>query len=98
MKPIHYLYLTLFFLLFISCSSELSHHADQESPASISETSQFTMQQRSEIAKSRSQIDEFTRWDAPWRSEEHTSELQSRGHLVCRLLLEKNKHAHQHIT
>src|SRR5207253_11365978 len=33
---------------------------------------------------------------APWphaeRSEEHTSELQSRGHLVCRLLLEKKKH------
>src|SRR5690625_6502142 len=27
------------------------------------------------------------------RSEEHTSELQSRGHLVCRLLLEK-----KHIT
>src|SRR2546422_3428096 len=25
------------------------------------------------------------------RSEEHTSELQSRLHLVCRLLLEKNK-------
>src|SRR5690625_6312116 len=25
----------------------------------------------------------------PCRSEEHTSELQSRGHLVCRLLLEK---------
>src|SRR5437870_6986054 len=28
-----------------------------------------------------------SRW--PLRSEEHTSELQSRGHLVCRLLLEK---------
>src|SRR5436305_11648629 len=27
----------------------------------------------------------------PWRSEEHTSELQSRPHLVCRLLLEKKK-------
>src|SRR5437870_7466363 len=27
------------------------------------------------------------------RSEEHTSELQSRGHLVCRLLLEKKKQA-----
>src|SRR5690625_5729545 len=27
----------------------------------------------------------------PLRSEEHTSELQSRGHLVCRLLLEKKK-------
>src|SRR5690625_6626842 len=29
------------------------------------------------------------------RSEEHTSELQSRGHLVCRLLLEKKKHIHR---
>src|SRR3989442_6319254 len=27
------------------------------------------------------------------RSEEHTSELQSRPHLVCRLLLEKKKHS-----
>src|SRR2546422_2048725 len=32
-------------------------------------------------------------WDdcQPVRSEEHTSELQSRLHLVCRLLLEKKK-------
>src|SRR5690625_5574365 len=30
------------------------------------------------------------RWPVA-RSEEHTSELQSRGHLVCRLLLEKKK-------
>src|SRR2546429_5124020 len=29
------------------------------------------------------------------RSEEHTSELQSRLHLVCRLLLEKKKKAHK---
>src|SRR5256884_6522678 len=29
--------------------------------------------------------------DGPGRSEEHTSELQSRLHLVCRLLLEKKK-------
>src|SRR5690625_5568266 len=29
------------------------------------------------------------------RSEEHTSELQSRGHLVCRLLLEKKKITNQ---
>src|SRR5436305_3512347 len=28
------------------------------------------------------------------RSEEHTSELQSRPHLVCRLLLEKKKNRH----
>src|SRR5690625_6810448 len=36
------------------------------------------------------------------RSEEHTSELQSRGHLVCRLLLEKKNEndvkAHQRYT
>src|SRR2546422_7358010 len=31
------------------------------------------------------------------RSEEHTSELQSRLHLVCRLLLEKKKKKSQHI-
>src|SRR5688572_31718430 len=29
--------------------------------------------------------------DAPTRSEEHTSELQSQSNLVCRLLLEKKK-------
>src|SRR5690348_17403301 len=31
------------------------------------------------------------------RSEEHTSELQSPVHLVCRLLLEKKKHNHTNI-
>src|ERR1039458_10443392 len=48
--------------------------------------------------------DSLPRWPAtplaslgPWcahgpRSEEHTSELQSLRHLVCRLLLEKKKH------
>src|SRR3712207_8012997 len=30
-------------------------------------------------------------WRRPWRSEEHTSELQSHSDIVCRLLLEKNK-------
>src|SRR5690606_42047274 len=30
------------------------------------------------------------------RSEEHTSELQSRENLVCRLLLEKKKRPHRH--
>src|SRR3712207_8374290 len=31
----------------------------------------------------------------PHRSEEHTSELQSRQYLVCRLLLEKKKHSNE---
>src|SRR5207253_9254421 len=39
--------------------------------------------------------DDLRRWSFVFlnrgRSEEHTSELQSRGHLVCRLLLEKKK-------
>src|SRR2546422_6098587 len=35
---------------------------------------------------------------APSRSEEHTSELQSRLHLVCRLLLEKKKKRHKCTT
>src|SRR3712207_8284436 len=41
---------------------------------------------------------------SPWsdassttRSEEHTSELQSRQYLVCRLLLEKKKTHHRHL-
>src|SRR3712207_8290591 len=42
-------------------------------------------------------------WGKSWnqfrRSEEHTSELQSRQYLVCRLLLEKKKKIHpQHIN
>src|SRR5258705_5847322 len=42
-----------------------------------------------------------TPWDPKllislWRSEEHTSELQSLRHLVCRLLLEKKKSKSTH--
>src|SRR5437660_6535865 len=48
------------------------------------------------IALAASGAQPVTREQAPrlyevMRSEEHTSELQSRGHLVCRLLLEKKK-------
>src|SRR2546429_3529263 len=34
----------------------------------------------------------------PFRSEEHTSELQSRLHLVCRLLLEEKKKIQRYIS
>src|SRR2546429_3860675 len=40
--------------------------------------------------------DEFVIRLTQSRSEEHTSELQSRLHLVCRLLLEKKKHEYTH--
>src|SRR2546429_1915227 len=36
-------------------------------------------------------IEGVSNWSLKERSEEHTSELQSRLHLVCRLLLEKKK-------
>src|SRR3712207_7205486 len=41
----------------------------------------------------KSSVKAAPRW---WRSEEHTSELQSRQYLVCRLLLEKKKHTDVH--
>src|SRR5439155_25320919 len=40
------------------------------------------------LAEDEFSLDEIY-WGARKRSEEHTSELQSRGHLVCRLMLEK---------
>src|SRR3712207_9483043 len=40
------------------------------------------------------QIDGYPHMDTDIRSEEHTSELQSRQYLVCRLLLEKKKKIH----
>src|SRR5712691_7534722 len=40
--------------------------------------------------------DESLGFEAHWRSEEHTSELQSQSNLVCRLLLEKKKKYRKH--
>src|SRR2546422_6200356 len=51
------------------------------------------------VIRNKSQFDLMATFRAafapgPIRSEEHTSELQSRLHLVCRLLLEKKKKDH----
>src|SRR2546427_8634574 len=40
---------------------------------------------------SRLQLQALHKGGSKWRSEEHTSELQSQSNLVCRLLLEKKK-------
>src|SRR5690606_20719616 len=40
----------------------------------------------------------FQSWGSSSRSEEHTSELQSRENLVCRLLLEKKKYKYNDHT
>src|SRR5437870_9898690 len=52
----------------------------EPTPASGKEIVEFARQQRTILTPCNG-----------LRSEEHTSELQSRGHLVCRLLLEKKK-------
>src|SRR5207253_10862521 len=49
----------------------------------------ITNRRRNTFLPSRKRCAKNTRQSS--RSEEHTSELQSRGHLVCRLLLEKKK-------
>src|SRR5690625_5911067 len=51
-------------------------------------------QKRCQNSRIRVKISAHTKRCMTIRSEEHTSELQSRGHLVCRLLLEKKKKTH----
>src|SRR2546429_6017163 len=46
-----------------------------------------------EVRRALAQQEERPGAEQDERSEEHTSELQSRLHLVCRLLLEKKKHS-----
>src|SRR2546427_475002 len=61
------------------------------SPASASNSAYYYSHATSETARV---VFEHGLWPAAvaiWRSEEHTSELQSQSNLVCRLLLEKKK-------
>src|SRR5690625_6731887 len=67
-------------------------------PILIEERRDFESKRFAAIEKFSNRPDLWDEWrklyreDSPdARSEEHTSELQSRGHLVCRLLLEKKK-------
>src|SRR5258708_30745823 len=61
-------------------------------PAGLSRDRELPPVRRRAGAVDRLDLDELCRAAAPGlRSEEHTSELQSPDHLVCRLLLEKKK-------
>src|SRR5690348_18191817 len=73
-------YTTLFRSYRIGGNSAMISEGDWASGRSLAE----------EIAH-RSHVGISHHWDRPGRSEEHTSELQSPVHLVCRLLLEKKK-------
>src|SRR3712207_8383262 len=64
------------------------------------EPAQNAVSAASVVCRSRERADRGADGDArgpaaPRRSEEHTSELQSRQYLVCRLLLENKKHTIQ---
>src|SRR2546422_1499134 len=61
---------------------------EKEGPSLLGHTSRSATSWRS---RTRSESRVWAKWAKPSRSEEHTSELQSRLHLVCRLLLEKKK-------
>src|SRR5690625_7005473 len=60
------------------------HRAPKQFPAWVESEGTYHDAQRSDDR-------DGVRTNSEPRSEEHTSELQSRGHLVCRLLLEKKK-------
>src|SRR5947209_11876683 len=80
------------------CSSDLLRSSSRattthSSCASVCATTQ-SRASRTAIRASCSLTATAPRWCSSKRSEEHTSELQSRQYLVCRLLLEKKKSKH----
>src|SRR5947208_10375846 len=98
-----HLYITsfsIFFFFFFSCYGD---HRDLHS---------FPTRRSSDLERDRlpaspcgredrigeTRLESVTSCDRAQRSEEHTSELQSPDHLVCRLLLEKKKKQTQHPT
>src|SRR3712207_7559011 len=72
----------------------LSRSTAKPQMASLGNTSRPSSTRRSRVvccACQSTRPGRCTLWLGPSRSEEHTSELQSRQYLVCRLLLEKKK-------
>src|SRR3712207_9327742 len=68
------------------------HGANRRSPTSVLKARKGTPAVRTSPSLARAVLVPATRLDrVAVRSEEHTSELQSRQYLVCRLLLEKKK-------
>src|SRR3712207_7454266 len=84
-------YTTLFRSLGDHRAARLGERARNDHRAALAERAE------GEVEVVEAGVDELDRGRAragePRRSEEHTSELQSRQYLVCRLLLEKKKNA-----
>src|SRR5690625_7037545 len=95
----------LLLMTLLSCGSVFSQNYNKV--ASMNEQGEITVKEIQNLNQKNSnllapELTPFLEFGAPshfikntrgltLRSEEHTSELQSRGHLVCRLLLEKKK-------
>src|SRR5438309_3087667 len=77
--------------LFRSLSEEAADKAPAADLAAVFETAERD-QNFTPLGQNRFATEHFAEHD---RSEEHTSELQSQFHLVCRLLLEKKKNSIQ---
>src|SRR5689334_23517651 len=88
----------VFYLCIAVASAALAHSALSQQPARVAllignaNYPDASTPLSTTIRDARTLADEFrrTEFDVD-RSEEHTSELQSQFHLVCRLLLEKKK-------
>src|SRR5207253_4460135 len=72
----------------VSAEPEMRANKTGFSPSSNERAAREELRTTPGCSPTRSARDSYSRM---MRSEEHTSELQSRGHLVCRLLLEKKK-------
>src|SRR5690625_3033714 len=68
----------------VSIDSQFTHNAWRNTPVDQGGIGQVGYTMAADVRH-----DICRAYDVESRSEEHTSELQSRGHLVCRLLLEK---------
>src|SRR5258707_9252675 len=91
-------YTTLFRSLLVVCT--LGENPQTKYLATNADPDKVPLPDMVQAACTRCRIeDDFERAKGEVRSEEHTSELQSRQYLVCRLLLEKKKkvHTNQHI-
>src|SRR5690625_7064263 len=78
--------------LFRSTGADITSAPGQAITKNVSDSSIFLVNIKTMIAKIRMPgVYTLANRSKNFRSEEHTSELQSRGHLVCRLLLEKKK-------
>src|SRR3712207_8361291 len=81
---------TLFPYTTLFRSKEIFQKAREVGFQNISVDMMFSLPTQT-LEEVREDVEEFLNLGAE-RSEEHTSELQSRQYLVCRLLLEKKKH------